>query len=125
MPDPCRVHTILVADDHAQVRELVCSALDREDDLVVVADACNGADAVELAVQLEPDVVVMDLSMPVLDGVEATRRLRARSSRPAIVALTASHAMGRRALAAGACSCVYKDAPPCDLLAAVREAAST
>jgi len=104
------------------MRALLCRALDRENDLVVVADACNGADAVQLAVQLEPDVVVMDLSMPVLDGVEATRRLRARGPAPAIVALTASHALGRRALAAGACRCVYKDAPPCDLLAAVREA---
>jgi CheY-like chemotaxis protein len=120
------VYTILVVDDHAQMRELVSRALDAEDDLVVVADACNGADAVELAVQLEPDVVVMDLSMPVLDGVEATRRLRARGRGrgPAIVALTASHVLGRRALAAGACTCVFKDAPPCDLLAAVREAAS-
>jgi DNA-binding NarL/FixJ family response regulator len=118
------VHTVLVADDHAQVRELVCRALDHEPDLVVVANACNGADAVQLAAQLEPDVVVMDLSMPVLDGVEATRRLRSRADPPAIVALTASHAMGRRALAAGASCCVYKDAPPCDLLAAVREAAS-
>ena len=105
------------------MRELLCHALDREDDLVVVADACNGADAVQLAVQLEPDVVVMDLSMPVLDGVEATRRLREHGATPAIVALTASHVLGRRALAAGACRCVYKDAPPCDLLAAVREAA--
>jgi DNA-binding NarL/FixJ family response regulator len=117
------VHTVLVVDDHQQMRELISRALDREDDLVVVGDACNGADAVQLAVQLEPDVVVMDLSMPVLDGVEATRRLRGRGATPAIVALTASHALGRRALAAGACRCVYKDAPPCDLLAAVREAA--
>ena len=104
------------------MRELVCRALDREDDLVVVADACNGADAVQLAVQLEPDVVVMDLSMPVLDGVEATRRLREHGAASAIVALTGSHAMGRRALAAGACRCVFKDAPPCELLAAVRDA---
>jgi CheY-like chemotaxis protein len=66
----------------------------------------------------------MDLSMPVLDGIEATRLIREHCGHPAIVALTGSHALGARALAAGAASCVFKDAPPCDLLAAVREAAA-
>ena len=66
---------ILIADDHQIVREGLISMLSREGDLEVIAEVCNGREAVRRAIELEPDVVVMDIAMPDLNGVEATRQL--------------------------------------------------
>jgi DNA-binding NarL/FixJ family response regulator len=115
----------LVVDDHAHIRDTIGRLLDRADGIVVVGTAADGDAALELAAAVAPDVIVMDLSMPVLDGVEATRRVRASASPPAIVALTGSTALGRRALDAGAVACVFKDSEPTELIGAVRLAAAS
>src|SRR3989304_1986696 len=73
MSSPIR---LLLADDHAMLRQGTAELLRREPDLEVVGEASDGAQAIELARQLKPDIVVMDVRMPVLSGVEATRRIR-------------------------------------------------
>ena len=75
MSSPIR---LLLADDHAMLRQGTAELLRREPDLEVVGEASDGAQAIELARQLKPDIVVMDVRMPVLSGVEATRRIRWR-----------------------------------------------
>ena len=73
---------VLIADDQALVRAGFKMILDAEDDLDVVGEASDGAEAVDLARRLKPDVVLMDIRMPALDGIEATRRRSSRSGRP-------------------------------------------
>lgn len=80
---------ILLADDHALVRQGTRQLLERETDLEVVAEAGDGEEAVRLAQMHAPDVVVMDLAMPVLNGIEATKRIKASNPRIGVLALTA------------------------------------
>jgi DNA-binding NarL/FixJ family response regulator len=117
--------SIMLADDHSLVRAGLAALLDSTDDLRVVGQAENGQAAVELAEQLRPDVVLMDLSMPVMDGVEATRELVRRRPDSVVVVLTSFSDQQRvgEALRAGAVGYLLKDCDPRDLLAAVRSAA--
>ncbi len=117
--------TILLADDHSLVRAGLAALLDGTDDLQVVGQAENGRRAVELATELRPDVVLMDLSMPVMDGVEATRGLLRVQPDTIVVVLTSfsDHQRVDDALRAGAVGYLLKDCDPGDLLAAVRAAA--
>jgi len=80
---------ILLADDHAMVREGTREILDREDDLTVVAEAGDGREAIELAERERPDIAVMDISMPVMNGIDATKGIKAVSPRTAVLVLTA------------------------------------
>ena len=80
---------VVLADDHAVVRKGVREFLEDESDIEVVGEASNGQEAIELAVTLQPDVVVMDIAMPVLSGVEATKRIRSVAPTVRILALTA------------------------------------
>jgi DNA-binding NarL/FixJ family response regulator len=116
---------VLVADDHAVVRRGLTALLEGEPDLVVVAVAADGAAAVELAREHRPDVVLMDLQMPVLDGVEATRAIVAEVTGCDVLVLTSfsDHARIVAALDAGAVGYLLKDADPADLLAGVRAVA--
>jgi len=116
---------ILLVDDHQLVRAGLASLLDSTDDLRVVGQADNGRRAVELAAEVLPDVVLMDLSMPVLDGVEATRELLGNHPGLPVVVLTSFSDQPRvsEALRAGAVGYLLKDSDPRDLLAAVRAAA--
>jgi DNA-binding NarL/FixJ family response regulator len=118
--------TVLLVDDHQMVRTGLATLLSSTDDLVVVGQAGDGAEAVEVAASTRPDVVLMDLSMPVMDGIEATRQLVAAHPDLRVVVLTSFSDRSRvsEALAAGAVGYQLKDAEPADLIAAVRTAAA-
>ncbi len=116
---------VLIADDHGVVRAGLASLL-RSAGLEVVALAANGEEAVALAREHLPDIVLMDLSMPVLDGVEATRRIVTQGVSTRVVALT-SFADRDRILAAVDAGCIgylLKDSEPEDLLRGIRAAAA-
>jgi len=114
---------ILLADDHPVVRDGLAAMLSTQPDFAVVGEAGTGAEAVELAARLRPDVVLMDLEMPDLDGIEAIRRLRA-TDLPVIqvVVLTAFDTDERilGALQAGAQGYLLKGAPRVEIFAAIR-----
>ena len=116
---------ILVADDHALLRRGLVNLLKYQKDFSIVGEACNGEEAVTLAARLEPDVVVMDLSMPVMDGVEATRRIRENRPGTRILILTTfgTSVDVARAVRAGASGALVKDSDDDELLAAIRTAA--
>lgn len=111
---------MLVVDDHPGFRCALERLLGRAGGLEVVGCASDGAEAVDLAARLRPDVVIMDLAMPVLSGVDATRRIRAAQQPPVVIALSGSRAMWREARAAGAACTILKDEDPEQLVATVR-----
>jgi DNA-binding NarL/FixJ family response regulator len=117
---------VVIADDHAVVRSGLQSLLDTADGIDVVGAATDGAEAVELVAAIEPDVVLMDLSMPGLDGVAATAAICEANPSVAVVVLTSFSEPSRihAALEAGAIGYQLKDAAPDDLIAAVRAAAA-
>jgi DNA-binding NarL/FixJ family response regulator len=114
--------TILLADDHAVVRSGFRRILDAEWDMEVVGEAANGREAVEMAERLRPAVVVMDVTMPELNGIEATRRIAAALPRTRILGLSMHKdaVYVREILRAGAHGYLLKDSNQEDLLAAVR-----
>ena len=121
MSDTIRV---VIADDHPVVRTGLRGMLETQTDIEVVGEAENGEEAVSLAGRLEPDVVLMDLQMPELDGVSATEQIRARLSRTHVLVLTTydTDADITRAIGAGAIGYLLKDAPRDDLFHAIRAA---
>jgi DNA-binding NarL/FixJ family response regulator len=117
---------VVVADDHAIVREGTAELLERAGGIEVVGQAANGLQAVQLAEQLRPNVLLMDLAMPGMDGLEATRRVREVSPGTAILALTVhdEEAYVMAMLEAGASGYVTKAARGRELIDAVRAVAS-
>jgi DNA-binding NarL/FixJ family response regulator len=117
---------ILLVDDHAMVRRGMRDFLALHGDLEIVGEAADGASAIEQANTLEPDVVVMDLLMPGVDGIEATAQIKARHPDTEIVAITSFVEEARivAALEAGASGFLLKDAEADELAAAIRAAAS-
>jgi NarL family two-component system response regulator LiaR len=115
---------VLLVDDHAIVRQGLRTFLELQDDIEVVGEAKNGAEAVELAGQREPDVVLMDLVMPEMDGIEATRRICAIRPGTKVIALTSFAGDDNvfPAIKAGAAGYQLKDVSPSDLVDAVRAA---
>lgn len=113
---------ILLADDHTVVRQGFKLILSKEPDMEIVGEAANGREAVELAETLHPDIVVMDVAMPELNGIEATRRLIASSPRTRVLALSMhkDSVYVREILRAGARGYLLKDSIDRDLLAAIR-----
>ena len=117
--------TVMIVDDHEMVRRGACSYLEAQPDISVVAQAESGEEALRLAQEFIPDVVLMDLVMPGMDGVEATRRVKNISPRTQIVILTSFHQDEYifPALQAGAISYLLKDVKASELLEAIRRAA--
>lgn len=122
MSDPI---TVMLVDDHAMVRQGVRAFFVTQPDISVVAEAASGEEAVTLAAQFVPDVILMDLIMPKMDGVEATRRIKHVSPRSQVVVLTSYHEDENifPALKAGALSYILKDLSAEELASAVRKAA--
>src|SRR3954464_7507691 len=118
------VTRVLIADDQALVRAGFRMILDAEDDLDVVGEASDGAEAVKLTRQLKPDVVLMDIRMPELDGIEATRRIaELATDPPARVLMLTTFDLNEyvyEALRAGASGFLLKDVPPEQLAAGIR-----
>jgi DNA-binding NarL/FixJ family response regulator len=116
---------IVIADDHAVVRAGLAQLLGTFPDVELVGAASDGEEAVALCAERNPDVVLMDLEMPVLDGIEATARIRAAQPAAAVVVLTSFSDRERilRALDAGAAGYLLKDAEPDELGKAIRAAA--
>jgi DNA-binding NarL/FixJ family response regulator len=113
---------VLVADDEAVVRSGLRMILEAQDDIEVVAEAADGQMAIDLAATLDPDVVLMDIRMPVMDGIEAARRLAARGPRPRIIVLT-TFGLDENVYAAlkvGAAGFLVKTDSPEELTQAVR-----
>ncbi len=116
---------VLVADDHPIVRSGIISVLSTQLDFEVVGDAANGSDAVDLASQLTPDIVLMDLRMPVMNGVQATAEILRANSAIRVVILTTYTSDGEvlRAIEAGAVGYLLKDVPHEELFRALRAVA--
>ena len=120
------VITVLLVDDHQMVRQGVRAFLDTQPDIDVVGEAAEGETAISLAIEFAPDVVLMDLIMPGMDGVEATRRIKAASPRTQVIVLTSYHQDEHifPAIRAGALSYVLKSIGPEELGDIVRRAAA-
>jgi DNA-binding NarL/FixJ family response regulator len=116
---------VLIADDHRLFTEALEAILAGESRVHVVGRARNGAEALELALELEPDVVLMDISMPVMDGVEATRRIREARPDTSVLMLTGSNTTTDvdRSRHAGAAGYVTKDRIASELVEAIVDAA--
>jgi DNA-binding NarL/FixJ family response regulator len=116
---------VVIAEDHAMVRSGLVELLSAAQDIDVVGTAGNGEEALGAVAELAPDVVLMDISMPVLDGIEATKRIVAAADAPRVVVLTSFSDRDRilGALDAGAVGYLLKDAEPEELVRGVRAAA--
>jgi DNA-binding NarL/FixJ family response regulator len=123
--EPARPIRVLLVDDHAMVRRGMRDFLGLHGDLDVVGEAASGAEAIERAEALHPDVIVMDLMLPGIDGIEATARVKAALADVEIVALTSFIEEARvvAAIEAGASGFLLKDAEADELAAAIRAAA--
>ena len=117
---------VVIADDHHLVRQGIRALLDKADDINVVGEASTGEGALELVREVSPDVLVMDITMPGMNGVEATRELAHQKGRPSVVMLSmhSDPALIRQSVQAGATGYVLKGSVADELLIAVR-AAST
>jgi len=117
---------VLIVDDDPLVRTGLTMVLGADEGIEVVGEAANGADAVETARRLQPDIVLMDIRMPGMDGLTATEAIRARAGGPPVIVLTTfdtdEHIV--RALRAGATGFLLKDTPPAEILASIRRVAA-
>ena len=123
MPSKIRV---LIADDHRLFAQALDAILASEPQIEVVGRARNGQEAVEQALALKPDVILMDIAMPVVDGVEATKQIRKKQRKACVLMLTGSNSRTdvARAREAGAAAYITKDRIAAQLIEAIRELAA-
>jgi len=114
---------VLLADDHALLRESLRETLDRQQDMEVIGEASNGEEAVQLAIEYKPDIVLMDLKMKGLDGVEATRAICSCCPDVRVIAVTMyrNSGLALQALKAGANGYFLKESSPSELIQAIRK----
>ncbi|MEV0495215.1 response regulator transcription factor [Streptomyces atratus] len=119
---PARPVRLLIVDDDPLVRAGLTLMLGGADDIAVVGEGADGSEAADLVDRLRPDVVLMDIRMPTMDGLSATEALRRRPDAPEVVVLTTFHADEQvlRAIRAGAAGFVLKDTPPAQIVDSVR-----
>jgi DNA-binding NarL/FixJ family response regulator len=117
---------VLIADDHRLFAQALEAILDTDDRLAVTGHASDGAEAVKLALSLDPDVILMDIAMPVMDGFQATKQIRKQRPGSCILMLTGSDSRSDvdRARAAGAAGYVTKDRIAAELVDAILEVVS-
>jgi NarL family two-component system response regulator LiaR len=122
MDNPTETITVLIVDDHQVVRQGLRTFLELHDDILVVGEAGNGETAVSMAVQLSPDVILMDLVMPVMDGITATSQIKSHCPDTRVIALTSFTEDDKifPAIQAGASSYLLKDVTPDELVDAIR-----
>lgn len=120
---PRRIRVVLV-DDHIRPRHALRAFLDTQPNVEVIGEAASGLEAVTLVARLRPDAVVMDVEMPELDGIAATREIAARCPGVAVVGTSMYPRRREEMLAAGACAFVAKFEPPEKLIEALHAAAS-
>jgi two-component system, NarL family, response regulator LiaR len=120
--DKPEIIKVLIVDDHQVVRQGLRTFLELQDDISVIGEAQNGRQAVDLVRQLEPDIVLMDLVMPDMDGITATRQLRTLGATTKVIALTSFSEDDKvfPAIQAGAASYLLKDVSPDELVEAIR-----
>ncbi|MER7697896.1 MULTISPECIES: response regulator transcription factor [unclassified Streptomyces] len=125
-PTPGRPVRLLIVDDDPLVRAGLTLMLGGDEGIDIVGEGADGDEAEELVERLRPDVVLMDIRMPVMDGLTATERLRRRPGAPEVVVLTTFHADEQvlRAIRAGAAGFVLKDTPPARIVDSVRRVAA-
>ena len=113
---------IVLADDHTIMRHGLRLVLERQPDFAVIGEASNGREAIDLVIRETPDVVIMDIAMPLLNGIEATRRINEERLKTAVVILSmhADEGYILKALRAGARGYLLKDSADADLIQAVR-----
>ncbi|PGM59009.1 response regulator transcription factor [Bacillus sp. AFS053548] len=114
---------ILIADDHHVVRRGLIFFLNTQDDIEVIGEASNGEEALSLVKELRPDIVIMDLAMPVLDGIEATKRIKIEGLAVKVMILTSFYDQDHilPAIEAGASGYYLKDSDPDELVFAIRK----